>query len=273
MATLVLVRGGGDLASGVTLRLVRAGLQVVATELAQPLAVRRLVAFSEAVYEGETSVEGIPARRVNDPTDTLRILMVLSKGAVPVLVDPEGESIAALHPTILVDARMLKKPVELVSSVVPLIIGLGPGFTPGENCHAAVETNRGHMLGRVYWQSVPQADTGVPDEVFEKRAERVLRAPATGVLQAHASICDHVEPGQLIAEVDGATVAAPFSGRLRGLLRSGMPVSAGMKIGDVDPRDDPQFCTLVSDKSLAVGGGVLEAILSRADLRPHLWKR
>lgn len=273
MATLVLVRGAGDLASGVILRLVRAGLQVVATELPKPLAVRRRVSFSEAVYAGETAVEGVPAKRVNDPTDTLRVLMVLSKGAVPVLVDPEGESIAALHPTILVDARMLKQPVPLVGSVIPLIIGLGPGFTPGGNCHAAVETSRGHMLGRVYWQEAPQPDTGIPEAITGESAGRVLRAPVEGVLKTHAEICDHVEAGQLVAEVGGEAITAPFTGRVRGLSPDGSQVSAGLKVGDIDPRDDPQFCTLVSDKSLAVGGGVLEAILSRADLRPHLWKR
>ena len=272
MSTLILILGAGDLASGVALRLHRAGLKVVMTELPQPLAVRRLVCFSEAVYTGEATVEGVSAKRVKDPTDNLRVLMVLTKGSIPLLVDPQAESVKAIHPTVVVDARMTKKRAELISTPIQLIIGLGPGFVPGENCHAAIETSRGHMLGRVYWQGAPQEDTGVPDEVSQHRAERVLRAPAGGLLETHAEICDHLYEGQLVAEVAGQQVLAPFAGTLRGLLRPGVEVQPGLKIGDVDPRDDPLYCTLVSDKSLAVGGGVLEAILSRAELRPHLWK-
>ena len=268
---IVLIRGGGDLASGVALRLHRIGLRVVISELPQPLAVRRLVCFSEAVYTGEWGVEGVTARRVTDPTDTLRALQVLSKGHIAVLVDPHGEAVKHLHPHVVVDARMTKQPVPLMSERVNLIIGLGPGFVAGENCHAAVETNRGHMLGRVIWQGAPEPNTGEPDVVANKRNERVLRAPADGELVTHAEICDHVEPGQQVAEVAGQPLLSSFKGVLRGLLRPGVPVTTGLKIGDVDPRDDPRYCTLVSDKSLAIGGGVLEAMLSRPELRPYLW--
>jgi xanthine dehydrogenase accessory factor len=268
---IVLIRGGGDLSSGVALRLHRAGLRVVITELAQPLAVRRLVCFGEAVYAGECSVEEVTARRVTDPTDTLRVLQVLSKGHIAVLIDPQGEAIRHLHPHVVVDGRMTKHPAPLIPERVQLIIGLGPGFVAGENCHAVVETNRGHMLGRVIWQGPPEPDTGEPDAVANRRAERVLRAPADGELVAHADICDHLEEGQLVAEVAGQPVHAPFKGVLRGLLHPGVMVARGLKIGDVDPRNDHRFCTLVSDKSLAIGGGVLEAILSRPELRPQLW--
>lgn len=268
---IVLIRGGGDLASGVAYRLYRAGLRVVITELPQPLAVRRLACFSEAVYVGEWTVEGITARKVSDPEDALRVLQVLAKGQIPVLVDPEGISIRALHPHVVVDARMTKQRVPLIREPIKLIIGLGPGFSAGENCHAVIETNRGHMLGRVIWKGSPESDTGIPDSILERRAERVLRSPAEGILQTYVEIGDHLEEGQLIAEVAGKQVLAPFKGVLRGLLRTGMPVTPGLKIGDVDPRDDPRYCTLISDKSLAVGGGVLEAILSRPELRPHLW--
>ena len=268
---IVILRGGGDLASGVALRLHRAGLRVVIAELPQPLAVRRLVSFAEAIYAGETSIEGVPARRVQDPTDTLRILQVLAKGAIPVLVDPEAESIRQLHPHVVVDGRMLKRPAELIPTPVKLIIGLGPGFTVGENCHAVVETQRGHLLGRVLWQGAAAPDTGVPELVQGQGAERVLRAPCLGVLATHAEIGDHLEQGQLVAEVSGEPVLAPFKGMLRGLLRPGLEVKAGAKIGDVDPRDDPRYCRLVSDKALAIGGGVVEAIISRVELRPHLW--
>jgi xanthine dehydrogenase accessory factor len=268
---IVLIRGGGDLASGVALRLQHVGLKVVISELPQPLAVRRFVSFSEAIYIGECTVEGVTARLVKDPTDTLRVLQIFAKNQIPVLIDPQGEAVKYLHPTVLVDARMLKQRAELIPTRVQLIIGLGPGFVVGENCHAVIETKRGHMLGRVLWQGEAEADTGQPEAVAEHRAERVLRAPVDGILQTHAEICDHLESGQPVAEVNGQTINAPFSGILRGLLRSGLEVHKGMKIGDVDPRNDPHFCRLISEKSLAIGGGVLEAILSRVELRPLLW--
>ena len=268
---IVLIRGGGDLASGVALRLHRSGLRVVITELAQPLAVRRLVSFSEAIYAGEISIEGVTGRRVADASDTLRVLQVFAKGQIPVLVDPQADSVKSLHPTVVVDARMTKRRAELIPTPVSLIVGLGPGFVVGENCHTVVETLRGHRLGRVYWQGSALPDTGLPDPVREHSAERVLRAPADGVLEARAEIGEHVEAGQLVAEVAGQVVVTPFSGVLCGLLHDGIPVKAGLKIGDVDPRDDPSYCTQVSDKALAVAGGVLEAILSRKELRATLY--
>jgi len=270
---IVILRGGGDLASGVALRLYRAGLQVVITELPQPLAVRRMVSFAEAIYAGEAKVEEVSGRRVNDPTDILRILQVISKGFIPVLIDPAAVSIPTLHPHIVIDARMLKRTADLIPIPVKLIIGLGPGFTVGQNCHAFVETRRGHTLGRVFWQGSAEEDTGIPDPVEGKGIERVLRAPVDGILEPRAAIGDHLEEGQPVAEVNGAAVLSPFRGVLRGLLYEGIPVRAGMKIGDVDPRDDPHYARMVSDKALAIGGGVLEAILSRAELRPQLWAR
>jgi len=268
---IVLIRGGGDLASGVALRLHRLGLQVVITELPQPLAVRRLVSFSEAIYAGQWTVEGVIARRVEDPTDTLRILQVYTRGQVPVLVDHEAVAIQNLHPTVVIDARMLKRPAELIRSPVKLIIGLGPGFTVGENCHTVIETKRGHMLGRVIWQGSSEPDTGVPDSVGDYRSERVLRSPAEGVLNPAVVIGDHLEGGQLICDVAGVPVIAPFRGVLRGLIHNSVRLTPGMKIGDVDPRDDPRHCALVSDKSLAIAGGVIEAMLSRPELRKSLW--
>ena len=265
---IVLLRGGGDLASGVALRLFRAGIQVVITELSQPLAVRRLVSFAEAVYSGEITVEEVTARAAKDFEHAHRIL---NGGLIPVLIDPEAESRYDFDPMVLVDARMTKRAPDLGMDAAALVVGLGPGFIAGKNCHAAVETNRGHRLGRVIWQGAPQTDTGTPDSVANHRSERVLRAPADGVLRAQAEIRDHLEPGDLIADVRGEAIRAPFRGVLRGLLHSGLVVRSGLKVGDVDPRDDPNYCTLVSDKALAIGGGVLEAILSRPDLRPYLW--
>jgi len=274
----IVVRGGGDLASGVVLRLHRAGLRVMITELSQPLVVRRTVAFAEAVYAGAVTVEGLSGQRV-DASDLQaalqRSVVLLGRGVVPVLVDPAAGVLDALRAdgsrTVLVDARMMKRPPELPRNAADLFIGLGPGFTAGEDCDAVIETNRGHSLGRVIWNGMAEADTGIPEGVANKTAERVLRAPADGLLDGLVEIGQHVEPGQALARVSGVETMAAFAGVVRGMARSGLPVTRGVKIGDVDPRDDPRYCFLVSDKSLAVGGGVLEALLARAALRPHLW--
>lgn len=268
---IVLIRGGGDLASGVALRLHHVGFRVVITELAQPLAVRRLVSFSEAVNAGEITIEGVTAKRVTDIDDTLRVLQILSKGRIAVLVDPDARVAQLMHPSVIVDGRMRKLPPEPLRHQARLFLGLGPGFIAPENCHAVIETQRGHWLGRVIWQGTAQEDTGIPDLVGNQASERVLRSPADGLLKTHARIGDHLETGQLIAEVNGQSVQAPFKGVLRGLLPDEFPIHAGLKIGDVDPRDDPAICSLVSDKSLAIGGGVLEAILTKTELRPNLW--
>jgi xanthine dehydrogenase accessory factor len=274
----IVVRGGGDLASGVALRLHRAGLRLLITELAQPLVVRRRVAFAEAIYEQDVTVEGLAARRVEAGAPDValaRAADLLHAGTLPVLVDPDARVLAALRaaraPIVLVDARMMKRPPELGRGAADLVIGLGPGFTAGLDCDAVIETNRGHCLGRVIWNGAAEADTGLPEGVANKTAERVLRAPVDGILEALVEIGQHVESGQPVAHVNGAAVSAVFPGVVRGLARSGLSVTQGVKIGDIDPRDDPRYCFLVSDKSLAVGGGVLEALLAQPDLRPCLW--
>ncbi len=269
MSALILLRGGGDLASGVAYRLYRAGMRVVISELPRPRAVRRAVSFAEAVYAGEQTVEGVTARRALPD----EIADVLRRGEIPVVVDPDADILGdpRFPFAVLVDGRMTKRPPDRGMDAASLVIGLGPGFVAGVNCHAAIETNRGHLLGRVYWRGAPQEDTGIPEEVAGRRAERVLRAPAEGVLIARGNIGEHFEPGQVIAEVAGQAVLATFPGVLRGLMHPGLRVRRGEKIGDLDPRDDPTYCTLISDKSLAIGGGVLEAILSRPDLRSRLW--
>ena len=271
MAALILLRGGGDLATGVAIRLIHAGLRVVVTELQQPLAVRRTVAFAEAVYSGEITVESITAHAVNDPSDTLRILNILGKQQVPVLVDPLCTSAQSLHPSVIVDARMTKRPPEPIGYAPQLYIGLGPGFSAGENCQVVVETRRSHTLGRVYWRGGTEPDTGQPDPVQGRQVERVLRAPADGEFVAQTQIGEHLEAGRLIAEVAGQPISAAFDGIFRGLLHPGLKVTKGLKVGDLDPRDDPVLCTLVSDKALAVGGGVLEAILLQPEVRSTVW--
>jgi xanthine dehydrogenase accessory factor len=268
---IILIRGGGDLASGVALRLHNSGFKIVITELPTPLAVRRLASFSEAIYTGEMTLEGIVAKRVNDIDDPLRILQLLSKGRIPVIIDPDGKSIQAVHPTVIVDARMLKAAPEALRHTAKLYIGLGPGFIGGSNCHAAVETQRGPWLGRVHWDGPTLPDSGIPEPVGVKQTERALYAPAEGSLVPNKTIGDFIEEGDQIAEIGGQPIMAPFKGILRGLIHPDVEVRQGMKIGDLDPRNDPELCNHVSDKALTIGGGVLEAILSKPELRPHLW--
>lgn len=263
MTDLIIIRGGGDLASGVALRLHRAGFQLVILELEKPLAVRRSVSFSEAVYEGTQTVEGTTARLVS--ADQFQV--TIEAGEIPVLVDPQAnilrnQFLTSPQSTFVVDARMAKTTPDPLGVNVPLHIGLGPGFTAGENCHAVVETRRGHTLGRVYWKGSALADSGEPDG--DRR--RVLRSSHDGVLISNTKIGEAVEEGQVVAQVrtdagELQPIASPFSGVLRGLIRPESRVTKGMKIGDVDQRNDLAAHRLVSDKALAVSGGVLEALL------------
>ncbi len=262
---IVLIRGGGDLASGVALRLHRAGIKTLITELDQPLAVRRTVCFSEAVYAGQITIEGVTGRLVQID----QINSSIDGNDIPVLVDPGIAILKDLNFAIrvLIDGRMLKQAPEPLLRPVPLHIGLGPGFHAGENCHAAIETRRSHTLGRVYWNGQTQPDSGQP----EGDPRRVLRAPADGTIKNYVDIVTHVKQGELIAEVDYKPITSPLAGVIRGLIHDGLIVSKGMKVGDVDPRNDASVCYLVSDKALAIGGGVLEAILSKPEIREQLW--
>jgi xanthine dehydrogenase accessory factor len=267
MPALILIRGGGDLASGVALRLHRAGLNVAIAELSQPLAVRQTVSFATAIYEKEINVEGITARVVSNPADTLKILNVLAKQQIPVLIDPDCSVAKTLNPLAIVDGRMMKRPPEALSHRALLYLGLGPGFTAPLNCHAVIETQRGHTLGRVIWEGSTLSDTSKP----EGDPRRVLRALQDGVIVNHKQVGDHCEPDELIAEIDGAQIKSPFKGVVRGLIHSGLNVTRGMKIGDIDPRDDARLCELISEKALAIGGGVMEALLTRPEVRNRLW--
>ena len=270
---LVLLRGGGDLASGIALRLHHAGIQFLITELEQPLAVRRSVSFAEAVYEGQHTVEGVTGRRV----EREEVPAVLAANEIPVLVDPDADILlSSFIFDAVIDARLLKTAPSPLPVRVPLHIGVGPGFEAGINCDAVIETRRSHTLGRVYWTGTTQPDSGQP----EGDRRRVLRAPADGILHAKAEIGEHVEEGQILALIrpafseDGEQlpVSSALKGVLRGLIHSGLPVSKGLKIGDVDPRDDPRACLLVSDKALSIGGAALEALLTRQEIRARLWQ-
>jgi len=263
---LVVVKGGGDLATGVAHRLHRVGMRVVVTELAQPTVIRRAVAFASAVFEGEVTVEGVVARRVEDAAQALALLL---EGIVPVLVDPGAsilrpervEGVRELKPTVVVDAIIAKRNTGTEITDAPVVVALGPGFKAGLDAHAVIETNRGHDLGRVILEGQAAPDTGVPGPVMGYASERVVRAPGPGLFRGVKAIGDRVEAGDVVARAGDQPVLAPISGVLRGLLADGLVVKEGMKVGDVDPRGVREHCFTISDKARALGGSVLEAIL------------
>ncbi|MFO7662456.1 MAG: selenium-dependent molybdenum cofactor biosynthesis protein YqeB [Chloroflexota bacterium] len=268
---LVLIRGGGDLATGVAYRLHVAGFPIIVTELSHPLVVRRRVALASAVTDGAVVIEDMTGVHVETPDEALDLA---SSGIIPVLVAPQlPESLFdSSHTTrysslILVDARMAKRNIDTRIDQASLVIALGPGFTAGIDSHAVIETNRGHRLGRVIWSGMPEPNTGTPGVVAGKGSERVLRAPVEGQVAWHKEIGERVESGEKIGTVSGLAVEAPFEGVLRGLIAPGTTVKSGLKIGDVDPRIDSEACFTISDKALSIGGGVLEAILSYLNTR------
>lgn len=256
---LVLIRGGGDLGTGVAARLYRSGFRVGVLESDSPVAVRRTVSLSEAVYEGSTWVEdvqGILASRSEI------LAWDWSRNSLPVVVDAEAHLIAELHPFAVVDAIMAKRNTGTARAMAPCVVGLGPGFVAGDDVTAVVETNRGPDLGRVIRTGSAAPNTGVPGTVRGRGPERVLRAPAGGIFHVIHDIGAIVEEGQEIAVVGEVAVRAAFTAVVRGVVRDGLQVEAGMKIGDIDPRLDPGLCYRISDKALAVAGGVLEAVLT-----------
>jgi len=258
--TLVLIKGGGEIGSGVAHRLFRCGFPVAILELEKPLCVRRRVCFAEAIYEGEFDVEGVRARKLQNLRQIRHALR--SRKFIPVVVDPSGAIIRKFSPKVLIDARMAKRNLGTSINEAPLVIGLGPGFTAGTDVHRVIETNRGHNLGRVITAGRAEADTGVPSRIGRYSRSRVLRAPADGIFKVSKKIGSLIEKGEIVGEVGGQKIRASISGLLRGLLRPGLEVKKGMKIGDIDPRGEAIHPHSISDKARAVAGGVLEAILS-----------
>ncbi len=255
---LVVVRGGGDLASGTVGRLVNCGFRVVVLETAQPTVIRRTVAFAQAVFDGSAEVEG---QRAVKAQSVSACRSILGEHYIPVLVDPDCSCLSELRPLALVDAILAKRNVGTSKDMARIVVGLGPGFFAGRDVHAVVETNRGHNLGRVFYDGAAEPNTGTPGSIAGYTSERIVRSPAEGVIVTAADIGDHVTQGQELAHVAGVPVYAPLTGVLRGMIQSGIVVGAGMKIGDVDPRDKREYCYTVSEKARAIGGGVLEAIM------------
>lgn len=255
---LVVIRGAGDIATGIALRLYRAGMQVVMCDLAQPTSIRRTVCFSEAIRLGETTIEGVRGVLCED-AEVARL--AADSACVAVMADPKASCVLDLHPDVLVDAILAKRNLGTTRGMAPVVIGVGPGFTAQVDVDAAVETMRGHYLGRVYYTGSPLPNTAIPGLIGGYAGERVLRAPADGTFAPCVKIGDEVKAGTVCGTVAGQPMVATIGGVVRGLLQEGVPVTRGMKSGDVDPRCEAAFIRTTSDKASAVGGGVLEAIL------------
>ena len=259
MGMLVLIKGAGDMASGAALRIYRGGFDVAMTDMEKPTAIRRTVCFSEAIRLGQTHVEDVLAKRAYNAKEARRLM---SKRIIPVIADEDCSIKNELLPDVIVDAILAKRNINAKIDDAGIVIALGPGFCAGRDCHAVIETQRGHNLGRVIRSGSAAPNTGIPGIIAGYGAERVLRAPADGLFMPKKSIGDIVKAGDCVAEVSGEPMLAAISGVLRGLLPEGSSVHKGMKSGDIDPRGIREYCLTVSDKSMAVAGGVLEAILS-----------
>ena len=254
----VWIKGAGDLATGIALRLHRAGFLVVMTDIAVPTTVRRAVAFSPAVYERRVVVEDVEGLFCSDLSEIER---AHEAGAVAVIADPEGRLLSPCQPEIVVDAIIAKRNLQTSIGDASIVIGVGPGFTAGKDCHGVVETKRGHDLGRVITKGSAIPNTGIPGEIGGYSLERLLRSEGEGVFRPAAEIGKMVKAGEIVGYVGDTPVRTKIDGILRGILQEGVSVTKGFKLGDVDPRARYSHCFSVSDKARAVGGGVLEAIL------------
>ncbi|MDX1303572.1 selenium-dependent molybdenum cofactor biosynthesis protein YqeB [Photobacterium sp.] len=255
---LVMIRGAGDIATGVAIRLHNAGFKVVMTDIAQPTVIRCTVAFAQCLYGDPVEVEGVTARKAHSSEDAFA---AIEQGLIPVIADEQCSSLASLAPTFLVDAILAKRNLGTTQNMAPITIALGPGFNAGIDCDAVIETNRGHHLGRIIYQGETQPNTGVPGNIAGYTHQRVLRAPCQGIMHNHVKLGDIVEEGDVIAHVGDSQIVAPLNGMVRGLLNDGLSVTEGFKIGDIDPRGIEADYTTVSDKARAIGGSVLEAML------------
>lgn len=265
---MILVRGGGDLATGVIYKLHQCGYHVLILECDRPSAIRRHVAFCEAVYDGTSTVEGVVCRRITEESILEQCVICWDKGEIPLLTDTEGKHIHELAPAAVVDAILAKKNLGTDRTMAPLTVGLGPGFTAGDDVDYVIETMRGHNLGRIIREGSALPNTGVPGVIAGVGKERVIHSPAAGIMKNISSIADIVEKDQVIALVGETPVKATISGVIRGLIRDGYPVFQGVKIADIDPRaEQKKNCFTISDKARCIAGGVLEVLLSKG-VRP-----
>lgn len=263
MEDLIIVRGGGDIATGTIMKLHQSGFSVLILEIPNPSAIRRNVAFCEAVYQGSQTVENVTCYLSKDSAEAAAFL---AEGKLTMLIDPQGNCLKDFHPLALVDGILAKKNLGTSRNMAPITVALGPGFTAGEDVDAVIETQRGHNLGRVIYEGSAAPNTGIPGKIAGFDKERVIHSPAAGILRNVASITDTVKKGQPIAIIETDTekipVVASLDGLLRGLIRDGYPVTKGFKIADIDPRaDEYNNCFTISDKARCIAGGALEAIL------------
>ena len=255
---LTAIKGGGDIASGVACRLFRAGFPVFITELESPLAVRRKVAFAQAIFSQKIEIEGIKAVKVQSSNE---IMPAIKKGLIPVISDYKASCLKELKPVIIVDGIMAKHNTGTKKDDAGLVIGIGPGFTAGIDVHCIIETRRGHYMGRVIREGTASKDTATPASLMGYTNERLLRAPRTGSVNILKNIGENVIAGEVVATIGNTQIKAEIQGILRGIVHNGVFLKEGDKLGDIDPRGEQNYCFTISDKSLAVGGGVLEAIL------------
>lgn len=256
--SIVIIRGGGDIATGIAHRLFRCGFKVLILEVDNPTMIRRAVSFGSAIFDGEAVVEGVKSVRTYD---TKEVREAWKAGNVPVIVDDKCDILTEIEVDVLVDATLVKKNLGTQRDMAKLTIGVGPGFKAGQDVDIVIETSRGHDLGRLIFKGCAKPNTGIPGEIMGFSEKRVLRAPCDGRIKNLLEIGELVEKGQIIAYVDDKPVKATIDGVLRGLIHNKLKVKAGLKIGDIDPRKEAGYCFTISDKARAIGGSVLEAIL------------
>ncbi|BCZ44746.1 molybdenum hydroxylase [Clostridium gelidum] len=255
---MILIKGAGDLATGVAHRLKKCGFNIVMTEISEPTMVRRTVAFSQAVYDKEVEVEGIKAVLASEKDDINRII---EDGNIAIVVDKEAKIVDEIKPDIIIDAIIAKKNLGTNINDAQIVIAVGPGFTAGVDCHCVVETKRGHYLGKTIYSGSAIPNTGVPGDIGGHTKERIIRATDEGKISPIANIGDYVEKGDIVAYINETPIFAEINGIVRGMLQKDVNVFKGMKSGDIDPRCEKNHCFTISDKARSIGGGVLEAIL------------
>jgi len=258
MSDIIVIRGGGDIATGVAHRLYQCGYQVVILETDQPTVIRRFVAFAQALLIDNCTVEGVEAKKAENLQD---VQYILRNKKIPVLIDPKGSLIQELKPKAVIDAIIAKKNMGTLIKMAPVVIGLGPGFKAGKDVHAVIETNRGHQLGKVILNGSAEKNTNTPGNIDGYTIERLLRSPKAGMIKIIKDIGDTVKEGDVVASIGNQKVKANISGVIRGMISNNTKVTKDFKIGDIDPRGKNEFCYTISDKARAIAGGVLEALL------------
>lgn len=255
---IVVIRSGGDIGTAIAHKLHRSGFKVLILEIEEPMAIRRKVTFSEAIFNKEVTVEGVTCRKANNFKE---IIEAWDLDLIPIIIDEEADILKNIKATVVIDAILAKRNINTSIKMAPLVIGLGPGFTAGKDVHVIIETNRGHDLGRIIWNGEAEKNTGIPGKILGYAEERVLRAPCDGVVKVIKDIGEKVNKNEVIFFVGTMAVKSKIDGVIRGCIRNGVMANSGLKIGDVDPRGNIANCDTISDKARCIAGGVLETIL------------